>query len=104
MLTKQEKDISYHSVKKWSETKKFNESHTIQNKPGRNRSQRFQRKFLIKLVIDASKDPRTIAKTLVNELDKSEIVVQKKTIIRALHRNGPNKNYLSAEKTHFKPN
>lgn len=35
------------------------------------------------------KDPRTTAKTLVNGLDKSGIIVSKKMNTSALHRNEP---------------
>ena len=41
-----------------------------------------------KLVRDVSKDPRTTAKTIVNDLAKSGIDVSEKTVTRALHRNG----------------
>ena len=66
--------------------KKLKESHTVQT--GRGRKRKFSKTLERKLVRDVSKDPRTTAKTLVNDLTKSGIVVSKKTITRALHRNG----------------
>lgn len=72
MLTRQEMDIRIIKIIK--------EHHTVQNKPdrGRKRTER-------KLMKDASKD-RT-AKTPLNDLAKSGIVVSKKTITRKLYRN-----------------
>uniref|UniRef100_A0A3B4G2C9 Transposase Tc1-like domain-containing protein n=1 Tax=Pundamilia nyererei TaxID=303518 RepID=A0A3B4G2C9_9CICH len=56
--------------------KKFKESHTAQNKPGRDRKGKISKTLETKLVRDVSTDPRTT------------IVLSKKTITRTLHRNG----------------
>lgn len=68
--------------------KKFKESHTVQNKPGPRRKQKISKTLERKLVRNMSKDPRTTAKKLVNDLAKLGIAVSKKTITGALHRNG----------------
>lgn len=80
-------------------TQKFKDNHTVQNKPGRGKKRKISNTLERKPVRDVSKDPRTTAKTLVNDLATSAIVVSKKTITRALHRNGlqgcrPRKNPL----------
>lgn len=67
--------------------RKFKESHKVQNMPGRGRKRKISKTLERKLVRDVSKGPRTTAKTLANDLATSGIIVSKKTITRALHRN-----------------
>ena len=59
MLTKQEKIYRvfamFPSVTNWSE-KKFKESHTVQNKPGRGRNRESSKTLERKLVRDVFKD------------------------------------------------
>lgn len=59
--------------------KKYKESHTVQNKPGRDRRQKILNTLEIKLLRDVCKDARTTAKTLVNDLDRLGIVVSMET-------------------------
>lgn len=66
--------------------KKFNEIHTVENMTGRGRKRKISKTLERKLVREVSKDPRTTAKTLVNDLAKSGINVSAKTVTRALHR------------------
>lgn len=68
--------------------KKFKESHTGQNKSGRGRKRNISKTLERKLVRGVSKDPRTTTDTRVNDLTKSGIVVSKKAVTGALHRNG----------------
>lgn len=93
MFAKQTMDIqSYRSVLKcqeeWSIINKFTESNTAQNKPCRGRKWKISKTLERKLVRDLSKDPRSTAKTRMNDLAKSGTVVSKKTIARTMHRNG----------------
>lgn len=67
---------------------KFKESHTVQNETGRSRKQKILKTLEREVVRYVSKNPRTTAKTLVNDLAKSGIEVSKRTVTRALHRNG----------------
>lgn len=67
---------------------KFKETNSVQNKIGRGRKRIISQTLERKLGRDVSKDPRTTAKTLVNNLTKSGIEVSQKTVTRALHRNG----------------
>lgn len=67
---------------------KFKETNTVQNKTGRGRKRIISKTLERKLARDVSKDPRTTAKALVNDLTKSGIEVSEKTVTRALHRNG----------------
>ena len=59
--------------------KKFKENHTVQNKTGRGRKAKISKALERKLVRDVSKDPRTTAKTIVNDLAKSGIDISEKT-------------------------
>lgn len=68
--------------------KKFEETHTVENKTGRGRKRKISKTLKRKLVREVSKDPRTTAKTLVNDLAKSGIDVSTKMVTKALHRNG----------------
>ena len=68
--------------------KKFKESSVIQSLSGRGRKAKISKTLERKLVCDVSKNPRTTAKSLVNDLAKSGFEVSEKTVTRALHRNG----------------
>ena len=68
--------------------KKFKESSVIQNLSGRGRKAKISKTLKQNLVRDVSKNPRTTAKSLVNDLAKSGFEVSEKTVTRALHRNG----------------
>ena len=68
--------------------RKFKEIHTVQNKTGRGRKRKISSTLERKLARYVSKDPRTTAKTLVNDLATSGIEVSKKTVTRVLHGNG----------------
>lgn len=79
--------------------KKFNEIHIVENMTGRGRKRKISKTLERKLVREVSKDPRTTAKTLVNELAKSGINVSAKTVTRALHRSGGK--VVDQERLHF---
>ena len=65
---------------------KFKESSVIQHLSGRGRKPKISKTLERKLVRDASKNPRTTAKSLVNDLAKSGFEVSEKTVAQALHR------------------
>lgn len=67
---------------------RYKDSHTLQNKPGRGRKRKISERLERQLVRNMSRDPRLTVKTLVNDLATRGIIVSRKTISRALHRNG----------------
>jgi transposase len=68
--------------------KKFKEICIVQNLPGRGRKAKISKTLERKLVREVSKNPRTNAKSLVNDLAKSGVDVSGKTVTQILHRNG----------------
>lgn len=67
---------------------KFKATQSVKNKIGRGRKRLISKTLERKLARDVTKDPRTTAKALVNDLTKSGIEVSEKTVTRALHRSG----------------
>ncbi|CAM4693704.1 unnamed protein product [Leuciscus chuanchicus] len=65
--------------------KKFEETHTVENKTGRGKKRKISNMLERKLVREVSKDPRTSAKTLVNDLAQTGIDVSVKDGQYALH-------------------
>ena len=68
--------------------KKFEATKMLVNKTGRGRKRKISKKLERKLVRNVNKNPRVTAATLVSDAAKSGITVSKKTVTRALHRNG----------------